>query len=446
MNRLGIALAAWVFASGVAGAASPDPKDLIIPPAEVSKARELVRMLSSDVFKEREQAQDALAKMGRLARPALLEALTSDPSPEVRTRALRLIPRAEAADLQARIDTFLADKDAKFQHDLPGWNLFKKELDPKDAGTEKALREIYVDAIKTPANMDLLNALSSTPEAAGRAIAERRMTLFVQQNPGAWGRIAPGGSMTPKQPTLADIAILLLAETHTDSKYITRNQNFGITAAQFIQTQASMNAINNPDSSPQAKAYRQVFIRWMDTRVSPDDLTQVYWMANNFRNVKEAGNLLRRIVTTEGVQPYAKAQCLIFLSQRGGPDELAIIRTQLKNDSSTGNRIQIVQPNGKDPGVFLEAQIRDIALALLLHHEKQDHAKYGFGFQNGFTSAMIAQNYYGYGFKTDDDRKAAHKKFEEYEANKKKEPKKDEPKKDEPKKDELKPTPPPVKK
>jgi len=435
MNRLWIAMAAWCLASGAAGAASPDPKDLIIPPAETSRARELVRQLTSEVFKEREQAHDALAKMGRLARPALLEALTSDPSPEVRTRTLRLIPRAEAADLQARIDTFLADTEAKFQHDLPGWNLFKKELDPKDTGTAKALREIYVDAIKVSANMDLLNALASTPEAAGRAIAERRMTLFVQQNPGAWGRVPAGGSLQPKQPTLADVAILLLAETHIDSKFITRNQNFGVTAAQFIQTQASMNAINNPDASPQAKAYRQIFVRWMDTRVSPEDLTQIYWMANNFRNVKEAGALLRRIVTTEGVQPYAKAQCLIFLSQRGGADELAVIRTQLKNDTGTGNRIPV--PNGNNQ-VFLEAQIRDIALALLLHHDKQDLTKYGFGFQNGFTTAMVAQNYYGYGFKSDDERKAAHKKFEEYEANKKKEPKKDVPKKDEPKKDEQK--------
>jgi hypothetical protein len=441
MNRLWIAMAAGVLASGMASAASPDPKDLIIPPVEVSKARELIRGLSSEVFKEREQAQDALAKMGRLARPALLEALTSDPSPEVRTRTLRLLPRAEAADLQARIDTFLADKDAKFQHDLPGWNLFKKELDPKDAGTEKALREIYVDAIKTPANMDLLNALATSPEAAGRAIGERRMNLFVQQNPGAWGRVAPGGSMTPKQPTLADIAILLLAETHTDSKFITRNQNFGITAAQFIQTQASMNAINNPNASAQAKAYRQIFGRWLDTRVSPEDLNQVYWMANNFRNVKEAGNLLRRIVTTDGVQPYAKAQCLIFLAQRGGADELAIIRTQLKNDNGTGNRIQIAGGNNQE---FAEAQIRDIAMALLLHHDKQDIAKFGFRLQNGFTSAMVAQQYYGYGFKNDDERKAAHKKFEEYEANKKKEPKKDEPKKEETKKDEVKP-PPPIK-
>ena len=48
--------------------------------------------------------------------------------------------------------------------------------------------------------------------------------------------------------------------------------------------------------------------------------------------------------------------------------------------------------------------------------------------------AAVAQNYWGYGFKSDEDRAKAYKMFEEYEAKKKTEPKKDEPKKDEPKK------------
>jgi hypothetical protein len=438
MNRLWIVLAATGLVSVGARAASPDPKDLVVPPAEMSKAQGLVRLLGSEVYKEREQAHEQLSKMGRLGRPALIDALTTDPSPEVRARAIRLLPKAEAADLQARIETFLADTEAKFQHDLPGWALFRKELDIKDSGTEKALREIYVDAIKAPANLEVLTALSTTPEAAGRAIAERRMNLFLQQNPGAYGRLAPGMSMTPKQPTLADVAVLMLSETQVDSKHIPKNNNFGyITAAQFVQSQASMNALNNPDATPQAAAYKKLFVKWLDSRTSPDDLNSIYWLANNFRNIKETGALLRRVVSTDGVQPYAKAQCMIYLLQRGGPDELATLRTQLKNDASINNGGKVMIA----PNVFIEAQLRDIALALLLHHEKQDMKKFGFEFQPGFNPAQVATNYWGYGFKNDDDRKAAHKKFEEYEAEKKKtnggkvDPKKDETKKDEPKKD-----------
>src|SRR5262249_48299295 len=143
---------------------------------------------------------------------------------------------------------------------------------------------------------------------------------------------------------------------------------------------------------------------------SPDDLNNIGWVASNLRQVKETAGLLRRIVTTDGVQPYAKAQALIFLSQRGGEDEFKFIRGQLKNDSALNNRMQIA------PNVFIDSQIRDVALALLLHHDKQDLKKFGFEFQPGFNMAQVAVNYWGYGFQSDKERDAAHKKFAEYEA------------------------------
>lgn len=424
MNRFWMALAAVGLMGTPAFAASPDPKDLAIPAVEMSRARELVRQLASESYKEREQAQDELAKMGRLARPALSEALATDPSPEIRARASRLIPRAEAADLQARIDTFLADTEAKFKHDLPGWKLLRKSLDATEVGFEKSARELYVEAIKVPANLEILAALELNPENAGRAIADRRITLFLQQNPGVYGRVQPGVSTTPRQPTLADVGVLLFAEMTIDGKHIPRSNQFGVTGAQFVQIAPSMQAIANPDSTPQGKAYRQIFIKWIDSRITPEELNTVAWIANSFKNLKESGSLLRRILTTEGVQGYAKGQALIFLLQRG-KEELPTIRGQLKNETALNNgKIQIA------PGVNIDTQVRDIALALLLHNDGQDLKKFGFEFQPGFNVAQVAQTYWGYGFKSEEDRTAAHKKFLEYEAKKKDEPKKDEPKKD----------------
>src|SRR5437660_6360350 len=113
------------MAGGSGRAASPDPKQLVVPPAELVKARELVRLLGSEDYAEREDAQKALAKMGRLARPVLAEAAYTDPSAEIRSRAARLLPRAEAEELKARLDTFLADDDLQYDHELPGWAEFR---------------------------------------------------------------------------------------------------------------------------------------------------------------------------------------------------------------------------------------------------------------------------------------------------------------------------------
>src|SRR6185312_14436091 len=206
MKRVWAIAALGCFAVLPARAASPDPRTLDVPAAELSKARELVRQLASDVYKEREQAQANLAKMGRLARTALSEALAKDPNPEVRARAGRLLPRAESLDLQARIDTFLADTESKFHHDMPSWDLFRAEAATRTPASEKAARDLYVEAIKTPANLELLAALPLGTEPAGRAIADRRLSLFLQQNPNAFGRFVPGGNTLPRQPTLADVA------------------------------------------------------------------------------------------------------------------------------------------------------------------------------------------------------------------------------------------------
>ncbi|HEY2910736.1 MAG TPA: hypothetical protein VGI99_10845 [Gemmataceae bacterium] len=420
MKRVWTIAALGCFAVLPARAASPDPRTLDVPAAELSKARELVRQLASEVYKEREQAQKDLAKMGRLARPVLSEALAKDPNPEVRARAARLLPRAESLDLQARIDTFLADTESKFHHDMPSWDLFRTEAATRTPASEKAARDLYVEAIKTPANLELLASLPLGTEPAGRATADRRLSLFLQQNPNAFGRFIPGGNTLPRQPTLADVAILLFAEIAIDEKDIPRSGPFSyVSASQFVQIAAAIQAVNKPDGTPQAAAYRQVFIRWLDTRTSPDTLTNVVWVASQFQQLKESTALLERVVRTDGVSGYSKAQGMIYLLQRG-KDGLPAIKTQLKNDTNLGNgRIQIA----KD--VTIDTQVRDVAMALLLHSEGQDLKKFGFEFQPGFNIDNVRTTYWGYGFKSDADRTAAYNKYLAYEAGKKTAPKKD---------------------
>lgn len=426
MNRLRMAVLAVGLAAVPVSAASPDPKDLVVPAGELSKARELVHKLGSEAFQEREKATDDLAKMGRLAKVALAEALTTDPNPEVRSRTARLLPRAEAADLQARIDTFLADTDAKFKHDMPGWSVFRKEVGGTDAAADKAARELYVEAIKETANLDLLTALGGSAEAAGRAIADRRIGLFLEQNPGAFGRgFAPAMPTKPRQPTLADIAVLLLAETVVPGKDIPRNAQFGhITAAQFIQQAPSMNAVNNPDGTTHGRAYRQLFVKWLDTRTTPEDLQVLPYMAANFRTVKEFGPLLRRIVTTEGVMGYSKGQALVYLAQRNGKEEEPFLKAQLKNDTAVNPVFLGVNPMGGQ--LQATCQIRDMALALLVTQAGQSIKDYHFTTAPGNIPNPVQNPYPTYAFMADEDRAKAFKKWAEFEAKKKAEPKKDE--------------------
>src|SRR5580765_3323000 len=134
------ALLSCGLTAGFAFGVSPDPKVLAIPPQELSKARELIKRLGSEVYRDREEAHAELSKMGRLARPALVEAAASDADPEVRYRCSRLLPKAGADELKARLDTFLADTDSKYDHDLPGLKQFRKSV-----GTNKEARDLFVE-------------------------------------------------------------------------------------------------------------------------------------------------------------------------------------------------------------------------------------------------------------------------------------------------------------
>ncbi len=404
MTRLVVALLVGLCGAPAFGV-SPDPKDLAIPPQELSKARELVRKLGSEVYKDREEAYAELAKMGRLARPALLEAATTDLDPEVRFRCSRLLPRAGAADLQARLDTFLADSDGKYEHELPGLKPFRKAV-----GVDKAARDLFVEVVKSPYNVELLQTLEKSSTDAGRAISDRRSTLYsnLQQ------RFVPGRPVQPPKPVqLPDIACLLFAESLTPSKEIPRNAMFSyVTGVTFLQQPTSNTALNNA-GVPHSEAYKRIVAAWLESRDDVQDLNQLpYVVGQQLRSLPQSLTVLRKIITTEGVYGYAKGQALMYLVQQKQKEEIPFLKGLLKDDTLVttvwfGGNV----PN--QPPAQHQCLLRDVALAYLIQQTGQKMKDYGYSFPPGF-NPDIAGNQLGYGnyaFATDEARSAAMVKF-----------------------------------
>jgi hypothetical protein len=405
MARLRLLVLVWGLAAVPASAASPDPKELAIPPRELSRAQSLVRQLSSDTFRDRERAQRELAVMGRLARPVLAEAAQTDPDPEVRVRCARLLPKATADDLKARTDAFLADVEGKFEHDLPGWKRFREVV-----GADQPARDLFVDVLKSGVNGELLTAIDGPADEAGRAVSDRRNLMYAQITQ---RQLRPfDNSVPPPSLTLTDVAALLFAEVAVPPKNIPRVGQLGfyVTGASFVQQPASMAAIAS-DTTPHAAAYRRVLSKWMDTRTDPTDLSH-YALVNvayNLRAVKETTPLLRRVVQTDGVQSYQKAQAMIYLVQRNGKDELPVVKSQLTNDAALSQQRLAAD-------VTITCQVRDVALALSIHLSGQQLKDYGYEFINGFNPAQVTSNYWGYGFSKDEKRDAAFRKWQQWEA------------------------------
>jgi hypothetical protein len=393
----------WLCAIPAFGA-SPDPKDLAIPPQEISKARDLIRRLGSEVYREREEAQADLAKMGRLARPALLEAAAGDPDPEVRFRCSRLLPKAGAEDLKARLETFLADTECKYDHNLPGLKPFRKI-----AGSDKESRDLFVEIIKSPYNLELLQMLEKSPAEAGRAISDRRMVMWsVVQPPRNFGRVQP-----QQQVPLPDIACLILAETAVPSKDIPRNNMWNhISGVQFLNQESSVSAINK-SSTPHSEAYKRIVAHWLDSREDAMDLTNItYYLGQNVRGFKEYVPLLRRIVTTEGVVGYARAMALTqLIQQQQGKEEIVLLKSLLTNDTVATTVFFGNVPNPNQVPMQLQCLIRDVALANLIAHNGLQMSDYGYKFVNNATQNGKTVNFGFYAFPNDETRNAAMVKF-----------------------------------
>ncbi len=428
MSRFRAVLVACAVAvAAPAFGASPDPKDLGVSPVELSKARELVRRLGSEVYREREEVQADLAKMGRLARLAVAEGAATDADPEVRLRCARLLPKANSDDLKARIDTFLEDKDGKFEHDLPGLKTFRKSV-----GADDKARALYVEVLKSPYNLDMFAALDKGTTEGGRAISDRRNAMWNDmQN----RQFAPGSKpFVPKQPTLPDIAALLFAETLVPADSIPKTGVWTfVNGVQFIHQAASMSALQNAGAA-HGDTYKVIVGRWLGTRTDPTEMTNLSYQLGNppLRQFKESLPLLRRIILTDGVQGYAKGQALNALVQQRGKEEVPFLRAILKNELRVGDYPEVF-PNEKNPNRTLalnnDAMIqqvwfqkgngqdlhsclmKDAALAFLISQTGGNIKDYGFETQQGVVinpkQLLIGQ----YAFTSDEKRATGFMKY-----------------------------------
>jgi hypothetical protein len=412
---------------------SPDPKDLAVPPQELSRARELVRRLGSDVYREREDAQAELLKMGRLARGPIAEAAAGDADPEVRQRAAKLLPKASSDDLKARIDTFLADAEGKYEHDLPGLKAFREHV-----GTADKARALYVDILKSPHNMEMLAAVDRGPAEGGRAIADRRGAMWSElQNPNRFGGINAGNGkpFVPRQPTLPELAALLFAETMVPSENIPRTTMWvWVNGAQFVQQNASIQALNG--SAAHAEAYKGIVSKWLLSRTDPIELANLSHPLGNgvLRPLKDSQLVLRRILLTDGVQGYARGQALNgLLANNRAKDELPLLRAILKNQVRVGDYPGVL-PNKKDPDEVISVGndqmatqvwfnkpnglnemhsclLKDVALAHLINLSGGNLKDYGFESPQGASFNPGNLNYGGYAFTSDVARNTGFMKY-----------------------------------
>ncbi|MDY3562491.1 hypothetical protein R5W23_003957 [Gemmata sp. JC673] len=315
-----LACAATLAAAPPSSTPSPNPKDLVVPDTDLSKARDLVRKLGSEVFTEREEAEHDLNAMGRLARNALHEGANSDPDPEIRARCRQLLPRATAIEMKARLDTFLADADGRYEHDLPGWTRLRSTVrgewtafgwtfSARPRG-DKAAREMFVEFLKTAGGRRLLTAIG-TGENLGPLVAGMKNELY-------YARFPRGGGVS-RVPSQMEVAAVMFADSLTRPSANVRNTLF----TSVLTTSGIAQAAQGSDDK--AAALRAVLNAWIDTRTDAYEMYAAMTLANSSQNQPAALRLAVRLLSAPGVPGSYRGQAMMTLGRYQSKEHLPVL-------------------------------------------------------------------------------------------------------------------------
>lgn len=386
MLRTACAVLLVAAAAGLARPAAPttpDPKTLEVPEEVLQRAKQLVRQLGSDNYVERELAEQELLRLGRLARPALLEAVHDDPDAEVRFRCQTLLPRATSLELKARLELFLADADGLYDHNLPGWNEFRSAVGAEwslfgyPVGTDRALaraaRQVFVELIATPANRQLLLAVGGPEDELARLAAARRQELYAQRFPRVV--VVNGVVQQPaarRDPTPADVAALLFAESRARQTLAPRNNPI----TTLVSTSGFVAAATA--STDTARVYRALAAAWLESR---QDVLDVYYgmsLAPTLGLTEHGLRLAARLLHTPGALPAYRGQAATVLARFGNASHIPLLEKALTDQAVVYTLRKPIAGKPANEWETYEVQVRDVALAVCVLLSGQKVEDYGF--------------------------------------------------------------------
>jgi len=373
------AFAGLLLLAGVLGA-SANPSDS--SETELKRARELVRQLGSDAYQERESAGDRLQKMGLPALPAL-EAGLQDPDLEIRRRCEELLPEVLAIDLRNRIAGFLADKEGKGKHDVPLWARYSKEVGA-DAGSRQLFSEMLQGETLTFL-VDCAASPSRETETVDRFSLLKQTRLY---------QPIPGKGIGPV--TRADLAALLFIGGQIKDP----TQQSGFVVTNLLYQPLSRNALADASVGP---VFRKLLVRWMTNQTNEQVIMQLCNVVQNL-NLKEGRDFLIGVIKQKKVQGILLAQAVVNLVRASGKEHVALLE-ELLTDQTLLGMVQFNRVRGT-------TEMRDVALAMLVHLNGQSHKDYGFTFLTQNQNLMWSPHYLG--FATPEQREAAHKKWQEW--------------------------------
>lgn len=343
-------LAALLGPSGLARAGADSKASEAM--ADPAQAVRLVRQLGDKSFLKRQQAQRLLGDMGLAAKEALLAA-RGDLDPEIRFRVGQLLERVLEIDFQRALDEFVSSDSDSAGGDgnapaLPGWRRFRQL-----AGGSHAARRLFGEMQR--AERELLAMGETRPMIAGEMLEVRCQQLQEALQP---------ADDEDEVLSLGTICALLFVAGNSEVTLSTQGAAYVNNFSHQASLQEAIGA------GEYVEPLRALLGGWVERRF--DDNMVTYQnvqlaLAYNLRQALEpAAALANRKDAPAHLRPYG----VLAVGKLGGKDQLAKLEPLL------GDATEFTM-HGRD-NQQIRTQIRDVALAVMVHLSGQKLIDYGF--------------------------------------------------------------------
>ena len=342
----------------------------------------LIRNLGAPRFADRQRASQRLLNAGTAAEPALRAAVAGSDA-EIRDRAARILGQISAADFESRLEAFAADIEGKQNHELPAWQRFSQLF-----GADETARGLFVEMQR--AEPELLQMLDSNSPAIVEAFNRRCEELTT--GPEAFN---PDGNAGP---SIGSVATVMFVGISPDVKI---DEQSGVQVFGLIQPMLQ----SGWRRGSWLPLLRQMAVQWIQKDSSPAVAFQNLWLAFSF-DFREGLSVAERLLRTDPPSPDIAPFAVLTVSRFGTREHMSLIEPLLKDAKSILNE--------DNDGDHVETQMRDVALAALVHLSGQELESYGF--DKSLPPHQIVFQPGKYGFSSAAKRNLAHQKWNQWKA------------------------------
>ncbi len=306
-----------------------------------------MKRLGDPRFSVRERATNDLVQLGSDAIGALEDGCQSSDR-EVRFRSRRVLEIVREYDFQCRLEAFAGGSDVGGGA-LPGWERFRYEV-----GEGRPARMLFVEMQKS--EPQLLRLLEESPGKIGDALALRVMEIQASLQYERDGSPLDLGTVT---------AILFICNSTKESSDLPTAQ----AVTYFLKQTSFTNALR---AGTERELLRKMLGQWIE-RSEGWTAYQSLVMALQY-NIPSGLVTAKRLLneTPDPNLAYARYYALLAMARFGSQLDLKLIESFLDDRTPYGATVQVNRE------VKFRPQIRDVALAALVHLTKQKFSDYGF--------------------------------------------------------------------